>query len=343
MRALLIGPTAPDFDPGYNEGIRRALEKLGCKTQVCEFFAATPAGVANRIFIDGGLTIGLPHFYKRYIEDFNQLVMAIYTKHRPDIVIVIRGSKVSATTLESMSAIKVLWCHDVVRRCGIDEEQLKAYDRLYVFEPKDVDWLDHKGLTSTFLPAGFDPQVYRPLTVRKDIDVFFIGAYYPERRDTLEQIAECFKNNTLRFYGRHLRYREPATWLRYLYYISSGKREIFLNHYLSAPQINEMYSRSKVCINMHHAQNEYGCNPRVFEIAGSGQYQVVDDLPFIKKEFGDLLTTYADITSLKDAIHAGLQDDKIRTSNVEAARELALDAHTFSHRMRVILGDCNML
>lgn len=343
MKALLIGPTASDFDPGYNTGISRALADLGCQTQIMEFFITTPPGLLNRVLIDGGLQVGFGKFYDRYIEDFNRRILDLYQTMRPDIVIVVRGSKVSADILDDISAVKVLWCHDVVRRCDIDQEQLSAYDKRYVFEFTDVAWLDQRGLSAKFLPIGFDPHVYRPLNTPKDIDVFFVGAYYPERRVVLEQLAEHLGQQTLRFYGRHLRYREPATWLKYCSYMASGKGAIFVNRSLDAIKINEMYSRSKVCLNMHHAQNQYGCNPRVFEIMGSGSFQVVDNIPFIKKELGDLISTYSDTSSLLNIIRASLQDEEFRRSRVEAGRELVLDTHTFAHRMKIILSDCNLV
>jgi spore maturation protein CgeB len=342
MKALVVGPAAADFNPGYNHAIVRALNQLGYEAEICEFYVTTPPGLLNRIVVDGGLKLGYHEFYDRYVIKFNRRLLALYKKQRPDIVIVIRGSKVSASTLKAMSAIKVLWLHDLARRCDLHHDQLSAYDNIYVFESSDVEWLQRSGLLATFLPIAFDPDVYRPLDVGKDIDVFFIGAYYPDRRDLLEQLAQHFPSETLRFYGRHLRYREPSTWIRYFYYIANGKRKVFPNRSLNASQINEMYSRSKICINIHHGQSENGCNPRVFEIIGSGSYQIVDQIPFIKREFGDLLTTFRDGASLKEAIREGLDDEKIRSANIETLREIVQDKHTFSHRIKVILRDCNL-
>jgi spore maturation protein CgeB len=343
MKALVIGPAASEFNAGYNQAIARALGHLGYETEICEFFVTTPPGLLNRILVDGGLKFGYREFYDRYVIDFNKRVLALYNKQRPDIVLVIRGSKVSVSTLESMSAIRVLWLHDLARRSDLHHDQLSAYDKIYVFESSDVEWLQRSGLPATFLPIAFDPEVYRPLDVRKDIDVFFIGAYYPNRRDLLEHLAQHFPSETLRFYGRHVRYREPSTWIRYLFYLANGKRKVFPNRSLNASQINEMYCRSKICINIHHGQSENGCNPRVFEIIGSGSYQIVDQIPFVKKEFGDLLMTFRDGASLKAAIRRALDDEKIRLANIEKLREIVQDKHTFLHRIKVILRDCNLM
>jgi spore maturation protein CgeB len=343
MKALVIGPAASEFNAGYNQAIGRALGHLGYETEICEFFVTTPPGLLNRVLVDGGLKFGYHEFYDRYVIEFNRRLLELYNKQRPDIVIVIRGSKLSASTLTSMSAIKVLWLHDLARRCDLQHDQLSAYDKIYVFESSDVEWMQRVGLSATFLPIAFDPDIYRPLVVSKDIDVFFIGAFYPDRRDLLEQLVQHFPNETLRFYGRHVKYREPSTWLRYIFYIANGKGKIFPNRSLNASQINRMYCRSKICINMHHGQSENGCNPRVFEIIGSGSYQIVDQIPFIKREFGELVTTYRDGASLKEAIREGLDDEKVRLSNIETLREMVLDKHTFLHRIKVILRDCNLV
>src|SRR5262249_8494923 len=155
---------------------------------------------------------------------------------------------------------------------------LRCYDHRYVFEAGDVSWLaEHYKLDARFLPMAFDPEVHYPLsqTVR-DFDVFFVGKYYPSRRRTLERLAKDFPNLTLRFYGRHVRYREPTTWLRALYYNAIGHGRVFVNKSLEPDRVNLMYARSKICINMHHAQSDLGCNPRVFEIMGAGAFQLVD-------------------------------------------------------------------
>jgi spore maturation protein CgeB len=344
MKALIIGPTLADYDPGYCKSIARAFTQCGFETRVEEFFVTTPPGIGNRMRMDGAMLLGYRKYYDEYVASFNKRVLTSYLTDRPDLVFVVRGSKLSADTLKSMSsAVKVLWCHDVIRRCDISIEQLCGYDLRYVFDASDVPWLAERcGLEARHLLMGFDPENYFPLDhSEKDIDVFFVGAYYPSRRAILERLANHFPNLALRFYGRNVRYREPRTWIRHLYYLAVGQGKVFVNRSLNPVEVNQMYSRSKICLNMHHEQSEAGCNPRVFEIMGAGAFQLVDAVPYVRKNL-DELATYDGYDTLRQAINFYLSDNRLREDAARHARQTALAHHTYAHRIREVLRDCNL-
>lgn len=343
MKALVIGPIVADYDLGYNKSISRALNGFGFETKTVEFYVTTPPGLLNRIRIDGAMLLGYRKHYDEYVASFNKRVLDLYRDFQPSLVFVIRGSKLSTDTLKAMSsAVRVIWFHDSVRRTDISHEQLEQYNYVYVFEAGDVSWLaESMGIKGRFLPMGFDPEIYHPLpTSGKDIDVFFVGKYYPERRSILERLSQDFPDRNFAFYGRYVRYREPATWMQYLRYKLSGRGRTFDNHSLNPTEINSMYSRSKICLNMHHSQSSHGCNPRVYEIMGAGGFQLVDELPYIRETLGDVLVSYADYGQLKDAIAKYFQDDESREQIALRSRDIALAGHTFSHRVREILVDC---
>lgn len=343
MKALIIGPIVADYDLGYNGSVARALAGFGFETKLAEFYVTTPPGLANRIRIDGAMLLGQRKYYDQYVADFNRRVLELYRSFRPDLVFVIRGSKLAVSTLEAMSAaMRVIWFHDSAKRSDNRPEQLKQYDHIYVFEAGDVPWLAQThGLKASFLPMGFDPEIYRPLPgVEQDIDLFFVGKYYPERRAVLERLARDFPDRKLAFYGRYLRYREPATWMQFLGYGISGQGGTFINKSLNPAEINRMYSRARVCLNMHHAQSSHGCNPRVYEIMGAGAFQLVDELPYIRETLGGVLVRYADYEQLRDAVACHLDDDSARLARAATGRETALAQHTFAHRIGQVLAHC---
>jgi spore maturation protein CgeB len=345
MRALLIAPISPDFNPGYHDSIARALTQFGFETQIAKFYFITPPGLVNRVRIDAAMLLGYRKYYDTYVTSFNRQVLERFEATRPELVLVIRGSKVTEATLEAMrSSVRVLWCQDAVRRSDITLGQLSCYDHRYVFDASDAAWLvEHGNVAARFLPMAFDPELYhpQPRSVR-DIDVFFVGGYYPGRRLILERLARHFPNHSLRFYGRYVRYREPATWARFLYYIAIGHGRIFVNRSLDPVQVNGMYARSKICINMHHAQSTFGCNPRVFEIMGAEAFQLVDAIPYVRENFSDVVATYEGVDSLVESIAAYLPDDRLRHDMSIRAREIALGHHTFAHRVSEILRDCGL-
>jgi spore maturation protein CgeB len=339
MKALVVGPKIPDFDPGYNRAIADAFRQCGYQVRCLEFFVTTPPGLTNRIKIDLACTFGLRRFYNDYVNTFNDALLSTSRDFLPDLVIVVRGSKIFARTLQKISAAKILWCHDLIRRCELSTEQLESYDKIYAFDRSDVAWLAKQHLVGHFLPLGFDPKVYRIYPLKKDIDVFFVGAYYPDRRYILEFLADNLPHRVLRFYGRHTRYREPKTWARYIYYVVRNQRAIFVNRNLNADEIGQFYARSKICINLHHEQSMDGCNPRVFEVMAAGSFQLCDDLEYIRNNFGQYLQTYKDQAELKDLILKFLADDRNREERAKAAQSFAFQNHTFLHRVSQILFD----
>ena len=345
MKALIIGPIVADYDIGYNKSIARALIAFGFQTEMAEFYVTTPPGLINRIRIDGAMQLGDRKHYDKYVLGFNQRVLEMYNTLKPDLVFVIRGSKLLASSLNKMSsAIKVIWFHDSAKRSDITIEQLNLYNKIYVFEAGDMAWLKQThDIDSQFLPMGFDPETYHPIAAQsKDIDIFFVGKYYPERRVILEQLAHDFKDYRLAFYGRYVRYREPTSWMQYINYGLSGNGKTFINSSLNPSEINQMYSRSKICLNIHHAQSSHGCNPRVYEIMGAGAFQLVDELPYIKETLGDVLVSYTDYTALKNEIKRFLLDNQARDAIAESSRDVALAGHTFTHRVKEILVSCGL-
>ncbi len=345
MKALVIGPLISDYDSGYNSSVADALEQQGYQTRLSGFYVATPPGLLNRIRIDAGMILGYTRHYLAYIEDFNAHTLQTFREFRPDLVFVIRGSKVTSQTLAAMSgSVRVLWAQDTVARCQVGPEELREYDRRYVFEDSDVRWLSEThGLSAKFLPMGFDPRIYHPrLGVAKDIDVCFVGKYYPERTEILERLARDFPALRLCFYGRYVRYREPASWAQYLRRLATGKTGTFVNRSLNATEICALYARSKICLNMHHAQSSQGCNPRVFEIMGSKAFQLVDALPYLKGRLVDAPVMYANYDELRDAVGRYVHDEPGRQALADRGYAAALSGHTFAHRVREVLADCGL-
>jgi len=346
MKALVIGPTVVGYDYSYNQSVMRAFQQLGFETEIIQFYVTTPPGILNRIRIDAALIFKYRKYFDRYVESFNQAALDLYNKICPDLVFVCRGNKVLANTLEAMSgAIRVLWCQDAVQRCDLVADQLHNYDRIYVFEANDVSWLaQHHNLQATFLPMALDPKIYHPApNQNRDVDVCFVGKYYPERRAILERLAQDFPDRKLRFYGRHVRYREPDTWVKFLQYELSGKGQTFVNRNINPTEINHLYTRSKICLNMHHSQSDLGCNPRVFEIMGSRSFQLVDGVSYVKDNFAGVVGIYNDYEQLRDAIAYYLNNPQQCEQMSEEAYAISLKEHTYVHRIQTVLQDCNLV
>lgn len=341
-RVLVVGPKVADFDPGFTRGIARAFEALGFQTKIVTFAEPSPPDFLSRLLIDGLGLFGIRKYYDRFVHKFNGHLLNIYNQYCPDIVFVLKGSKIQAETISAMkSSTNVLWCYDLARRSGISAQKAQNYSKVYCFEKSDVAWVkQHFQVDAGYLPMGYDPQVFYPLeSCEKDIDVFFVGAYYPERRAFLEKMVEALPAVKFAFYGRHIRYREPKTWLKALQYRLRGKASTFVNHCLNADQVNQMYNRSKICLNIHHAQSKDSCNPRAFEISGTRSVQLADDIPYFSSNNIDCILTYSSFEHAVRLIPELLESYETRENISQQAYNWAVKQHSFQNRLRDVLND----
>ncbi len=352
MKVLIAGPVVPDFEINYNQSIARAFQSCGFSTHVLDYYVTTPPGFANRLCIDLPLLFGMTKYYDRYVQAFNEELLATYRAFRPDLVLVVRGCKVAERSLTAMaSSVRVIWFQDVVqrsgdavRRSGSGLDLLHHYQHVFVFEAGDVPWLlENHGVRADFLPMAFDPGVHHPIPdARKDIDVFFVGFPYPKRQAILERLINDFPDRNLRFYGRYLRYKQVSSWKRYARYALNGYSRAFINKTIHSKDVNAYYARSKICINIHHDQSQEGYNPRVFEIMGSGAFQLVDEIPYVRGTMGDVLTTYRDYDELRSQIAYYLDHEGEREASARRGYEFAFRNHTFLHRIKTILDRCGI-
>ena len=111
---------------------------------------------------------------------------------------------------------------------------------------------------------------------------------------------------------------------------------MFHNHNLLPSQVNVCYNRARVVLNIHQEHQHSGANPRVFEICGSGAYQICDSNPYVRALFpGGGIGLYEDREQLFALIDDALASPK--DSEASAARETVLAGHTFVDRIGTVL------
>ena len=339
--AMVIGPAFH----GYNRSIADALDRAGFAAKIVDSPLTSPRGLANRVRIDLAGKLGVTRYKTAWRADYNRRLVEAHRAQRPELVLVIRGSWVDAETLAAMGgSMRAVWFQDMVHRCDAPPGLMQAADKVFVFEGSDVRRTrEEQGVESHFLPMGFDPKDYRPIPgVERDIDVSFVGMPYPERQVILDRLLGDFPGRRFRFVGRYVRYREPRTWLKYVERKLDGPaRRAYWNGEVTPAEVNRLYARSKVVLNIHHKQSREGCNPRVFEIMGSGAFQLVDANAYLREHFTGTLAMYEGYDQLRGLVAHYLADPSAREA--EAARSQAAAApHTFDRRVASLLATCGL-
>jgi len=164
---------------------------------------------------------------------------------------------------------------------------------------------------------------------KKDIDILFVGNLYgyKKRIQYLREVVKVFPENKILIYGNYKPYYKNL--LKWLF---RERRDIYMNKNAPCREVNLLYNRARVVLNIHHEQSQNGANPKVFEICGSGAYQVCDKNPYISSLFpNNEVGLYSNQEEFIDCIADALKNDKINLA--KAAHDLVCSEHTYLHRI----------
>jgi spore maturation protein CgeB len=183
-----------------------------------------------------------------------------------------------------------------------------------------------------YLPAAFDDSVVFKESVHQSINceaqVSFVGAPYRNR-------IELF--NSLKMPGLEI-YGEGWDGLSTL--VKIGSRRI------TSSERRHIYANSKINLNLHSSSHAEGAwsgdfvNPRTFEIAGLGGFQLTDARKLLPLHF-DLkneIPVFSSASAMLDAIQYYLDHELERNEMAANSRARVLKEHTYRHRAMEILS-----
>jgi spore maturation protein CgeB len=176
------------------------------------------------------------------------------------------------------------------------------------------------------------PDFHRPLELssverRKwGSDVSFMGAGYPNRRLAFRELLGFdFKIWGSDWDGDHV--LAPCLQM-------GGAR-------VSSEECVRIFNATKINLNLHssvHVEQLVSrgdvVNPRTFEVAGCGAFQLVDERSLLPESFrDDEMATFTSLEDLKEKIAYYLSKPEERVVVAQRGRERVLAEHTYAHRM----------
>ncbi len=163
--------------------------------------------------------------------------------------------------------------------------------------------------------------------------ILFVGNLYSSQRrqEYIESIVAAFPNKKIRVIGEYKPwYKNPLKCL------FRKNKNIFTNRNIPEMDVNYYYNRAKVVLNIHNEQQKEGANPKVFEICGSGAYQICDTNTYIKSIFSDgQVGLYQTKKELITLIDDALKCDK--SKDAQRAYQIVMSKHTFNKRIEQML------
>lgn len=327
MKKVLL--VAPQFNQ-INDFFARSIRENSCEVSVLEF---SPYGPDTALFKMLKKDIAPLISSKR--KRFNESVWKQFCAISPDIVIIIRGDYMDKDVLKKMKTSRlILWMYDSVRRYPEMGNYLDLYDEIYSFDPDDVTALNKRYRNVEFLPLGYDEKVYFPMNRKKDIDICFVGALYPERIEFFERLIEDFPQLNIEIYGIYQFKRYVFSYMKFLL---QGKRKHFKNKKLCHKQCNELYNRSKICLNILPDEYKEEWNARFFELNGSGSFQIVTNSNMTQKYYKDCVATFVNYEDLKQKIQFYLDQPEVRREVSQQALTVARKRDRYIERLKKLL------
>ncbi|MGE4552318.1 MAG: glycosyltransferase [Desulfovibrionaceae bacterium] len=316
-----------------------ALRQMGHLVEVFEapdYYGAYQALEASRVTSDR-----LEQLQQSFLQVVSQIVLAKVESFEPDLVLALAQAPLSLQALKRLRRDKVvtaMWFVEDFRLFTYWRAFAPFYDVFAVIQkdPFPAELAAMGQPNALYLPLAAQPDFHRPLKLtpverRKfGADVAFMGAGYPNRRLAFRDLVHFdFKIWGTEWEGDHV----LAPYVQ-----MAGAR-------VSSEDCVRIFNATRVNLNLHSSVDPSRLvtggdfvNPRTFELAMCGAFQLVDPRTLMPELFAENeLATFESIPDLKDKIAHFLAHPAERAAYAERARARALADHTYARRMQTLL------
>lgn len=338
LSIAVIGPMYGGSLPiaGYLE---RAFRKLGHRTLYIDnsvawkLHQALTASIVSRR-AGKQLTDHLVHL----LGEWNYVRIMEFA---PDICIVVAQAPVPPVfpaRLRQHGILSAFWFIENWRHLDYWQSIAPLYDFFFHIQPGIFEKrLEETGcLNHAFVQTACDPEIHRPVVLSEEernqytCDISFAGAGYPNRKHFFSGLTDYdFKIWGINWDVPELQncVQKPQTWF-------------------DSDEFAKIVAGSKINLNLHSSTTCDGIdpeadaiNPRVFEIAACGGFQLCDPCKGIENLFDSSteLPIYHNLRELREYIDYFLAHPQERTVFAERARNRVLKEHTYVHRAQQML------
>lgn len=316
-----------------------ALRQLGNiveEFEAPEFYGAFSALKKQRISVER-----LAGLENSFLQIISQTILAKAESFEPDLVLAQAQAPLSRQALQRLRRDKVataMWFVEDFRVFPYWKAFARHYDAFAVIQ-KDpfFDLLRESGQENAlYLPLAADPALHAPMQMslvdqrRYGADISFLGAGYPNRLAAFRQLVGL----DFKIWGNDW----PSDPVLAPCMQRPGER-------ISPEEAVKIFNATKINLNLHSSVKADPLvsggdfvNPRTFELASCGAFQLVDKRSLLGELFSPReLAVFEDMPGMLDLIQHYLARPEERRSMAERARARVLAEHSYVHRMRVLL------
>lgn len=257
---------------------------------------------------------------------------------KPDLIIVTHDFLWPAEVEDLKAATRapiVMWFPDAIVNFGRAYFMNAPYDAIFFKDPYLVATLrEVLGSPTYFLPEGFNPSRHRlPKDAEAKLpvpefacDICTAGNLYTYRVAFFSQLSDF----DVKIWGN------PAPmWMDV-----SGVEEMIQSRFVEDARKALAFRSAKIALNNLHPAEIWGANKRLFEIAGTGAFQMVDWRPGlgILFEDGKEIVSFSSMEDLRGKIAYFLREDAEREAIARAGMRRARRDHTYAIRIGQMLA-----
>jgi spore maturation protein CgeB len=319
---------------------KNALESLGHKVEYLDFSFYYPAFKSVETITDNREHQGkLRSIFTVFLAE---MVLAKAMEWKPDLIFGVAQSPFTTETVNEFKVLKIpvaFWFMEDYRLFAYWKQFAPLYDYFFTIQRGEfTELLKKVGAKHTpYLPLAADSAIHKPVELTPEekaelgSQISFVGAGYHNRRQFfLQLLSKDFK-----IWGTEWDLFSPLGRVIQ----RKGAR-------ISTEDCVKIFNATEININLHSSSYHSGVNPhgdfvnpRVFEIASSGAFQLVDprsELPELFK-IGEEIVTFRSIEELREMKKYYLEHPYERKQIAEAGRQRVLAEHTYRQRMMTML------
>lgn len=332
----VVGPVYGGTLPMFHSAVR-TLNVMGQKVipfdfskfnsgfQSLDSYVSKPAGIRDS-----------------FVKMLSDVALARITENPVDVLICLAQAPLTPdalTEIRKRGIITALWFVEDCSRFASWQVLAKHFD--YVFTIQKEPWLsavEQAGAgKAVYMPSACDPTVHRPITLSEEdkqrfgSEISFVGAGYNNRQHVFAQ----FSHMDFKIWGTEWPGAVPFPRL-----VQEGARRMSVEEYV------KVFNASKINLNLHSSTERDGVdpkgdfiNPRTFELAACGAFQLVDRRSLLPELFTEEeIPQFSTVEELKSKIEYFRDKPEEREKYVRRARARVLAEHTYEQRIQQMLG-----
>jgi spore maturation protein CgeB len=276
-----------------------------------------------------------------YLQIVSQAVLAKIESFEPDLVLALAQAPLSRAALRRLrkdGVATAMWFVEDYRLFTYWQAYAHFYDFFAVIQKEPfLSQLAAMGQPNAlYLPLAADPEFHKPLELtpverRKwGSDVSFMGAGYPNRRVAFRQLLR----HDFKIWGSDWE-GDPVL----APYVQLGGMRI------ESADCVRIFNATRINLNLHSSIDPSRLvsdgdfvNPRTFELAACGAFQLTDRRTLLPESFGpNEMSTFGNMDELLALIDHFLARPEEREAVAARARQRVLQEHSYERRMEVLL------